>query len=276
MKDVQGLTFRHPREDDLPNAAAVLSAEEYGVRGHVTYGPEELRDWWRLYDLAEGSWLVENEDGEPVGISGLLARGGEFSAWIAVDPRYNGRVISSELIARAERRVRELGGDHLRVGALAENDRARELLTVLGFREIRRFFRMQADFTEPPAAPRAIEGIRIATFRPEDARAFHAALGDAMADDWGFATMSYDEWKKLRLDRGDNDTSLWFLAWDDSEIAGAIRCDGQKFGGGFGGALGVRRPWRGRGIGMALLQQAFAAYYERSVSRVTLGVDSEN
>jgi mycothiol synthase len=272
---MSGFTFRRPSEDDLPKAAAVLAAEEYGVRGTVTYGADELRDWWSLYDLAS-SWVVENEDGEPVGVSGLLARGDDFSAWSGVDPRYNGRGIATELIARAERRVRELGGDRLRVGALAENRRARELLTALGFREIRRFFRMQVDFDELPPAPRAIEGIRVVTFRPEDARSFHAAMAEAMADDWGFVPMSFDEWKRLRLDKGDNDTSLWFLAWDDGEIAGAIRCDGQKFGGGFVGALGVRRPWRGRGIGTVLLQQAFAAYYERGVARVTLGVDAEN
>lgn len=275
MSDPQGLTFRHPREDDLPNAARVFSAEERGVRGRVTYGVDELRDWWSLYDLAS-SWLVENEAGEAIGASGLLARGPECSAWIAVDPRYNGRGISTELIARAERRVRELGRDRLRVGSLAENDSAHALLQALGFREIRRFFRMQVDFDEPPPAPRAIEGIRIETFRLEDARAFHAAFLEAMADDWGFVATSFEEWKKLRLDRGDNDTSLWFLARDDGEIAGAIRCDGQKFGGGFVGALGVRRPWRGRGIGTALLQKAFTAYYDRGVRRVSLGVDAEN
>ena len=274
MSDLQGLTFRHPREDELASAARVFAAEEQAVRGRVSYGVDELRDWWQLYDLAEGSWLVESGSGEPVAFAGFLARGGEFSCWIAVDPQYNGRGISTELLTRAEQRVRELGGDRLRAGALIENEPAHELLAALGFREVRRFFRMQIDFEEVLPTPKVVEGIRMAVFRPDDARVFHQALTEALADDWGFVRTSFEEWKLLRL--ADADTSLWFLAWEDGEVAGAIRCDGIKFDGGFVGALGVRRPWRGRGIGTALLQRAFVEYHRRGVPRVSLGVDAEN
>jgi mycothiol synthase len=277
MRDLRAFTFRRPCEDDLANVAAVFAAEEHAVRGRVTLGVEELRDWWRLYDLAEGSWLVENDEGEPIGFAGFLARGREFTSWIGVHPRYNGRGISTELIARAEQRVHELAGDRLRAGMLAENNHARKLLEALGFREVRRFFRMQIDFDgAPPPAPTAVEGIRIATFRPVDARQFHQALNEAFTDDWGFVPMSFDEWKRFRLEASDADTSLWFLAWDDADVAGVIRCDGRKFGGGFVGALGVRRPWRGRGIGTALLRHAFIEYQRRGVPHVSLGVDAEN
>ena len=40
--------------------------------------------------------------------------------------------------------------------------------------------------------------------------------------------------------------------------------------------LGVRRPWRGRGLGRALLHRAFAEFWNRGLPRVTLGVDAEN
>ena len=276
MTIVEAFTFRRPAEDDLARAAAVLAAEEQAVRGRVTYGADELRDWWRLYDLADGSWLVETREGEPVAFSGFLARGAEFSCWIAVDPRYNGRGLSTELIARAEQRVRELGGERLKAGMLAENDRARQLLEALSFREVRRFYRMQVNFDGRPAPPKPVEGIRIATFRVADAHAYHAAMNEAFVDDWGFVPMPFDEWKRFRLEAPDVDTSLWFLAWDDDEVAGVIRCEPKRFGGGFVGALGVRRPWRGRGIGTALLQHAFAEFHRRGVPRVSLGVDAEN
>jgi mycothiol synthase len=274
MSGLEGLAFRRPNEDDLANAARVFAAEEEALRGRVTYGEDELRDFWRLYDFAEGSWLVENGVGEPVGFSGFMARGEEFSCWIGVDPRYNGRGISTELIARGEQRVRQLGGDRLRAGMLVENAAARKLLEALGFREIRRFFRMQIDFGGLPPGPSAIEGIRIATFRQADARAFHEAMNEAFVDDWGFVSMPFEEWKRFRLDAGE-DTSLWFLAWDGDEVAGVLRGD-RKFDGGFVGALGVRRPWRGRGIGTALLQHAFVEYHRRGMLRVSLGVDSAN
>jgi ribosomal protein S18 acetylase RimI-like enzyme len=55
-----------------------------------------------------------------------------------------------------------------------------------------------------------------------------------------------------------------------------IRCEAEKFGGGFVGALAVRKPWRGRGIGMALLRHAFAEFHRRDAPRVSLGVDAYN
>lgn len=40
--------------------------------------------------------------------------------------------------------------------------------------------------------------------------------------------------------------------------------------------LGVRRPWRQRGLGLALLQQSFAALHQRGRLRVGLGVDADS
>jgi mycothiol synthase len=40
--------------------------------------------------------------------------------------------------------------------------------------------------------------------------------------------------------------------------------------------LGVRRPWRRRGLGLALLRETFGLFYDRGEGRVGLGVDAEN
>ncbi|TMK70740.1 MAG: GNAT family N-acetyltransferase [Actinobacteria bacterium] len=274
MRDVASLVFRRPRDEDLPRAAAVFGAEEEALRGRVTMGVDEMRDWWRLFELEE-SWLVEDGE-EPVAVGALSARGGDFNLWVGVHPEYTGRGISSELISRAERSVRGRGGNQLKAGMLAENERARLLLEQLGFHEVRRFYRMQIDFDGAPPSPKPVEGVRIATFRPEDARSFHSTLNEAFTEDWGFVAMPFDEWKEFRLKADDADTSLWFLAWDGAEVAGVIRCDAKKFGGGFVGALGVRKPWRGQGIGTALLQHALGEYYCRGMAHVSLGVDAEN
>jgi mycothiol synthase len=270
------LTFRHPSPDEIDAAAAVFAAEEEAVRGRVTMGADELLDWWRMFDLEEGSWLVENDAGEPIAFSGLLERGGDFDCWTAVHPAYAGRGLSTALIGRAEQRVRGLGGTSLQANMLAENERARLLLEALGFREVRRFYQMQIDFDGSPPAAAPLEGVTIATFRAEDARIFHGALNDAFADEWGFQPLSFDEWKTRRLEAPETDPTLWFVAWVGAEAAGVIRCDSAKFGGGFVGALGVRKSWRGRGVGMALLRHAFAEFHGRGAARVSLGVDAYN
>jgi ribosomal protein S18 acetylase RimI-like enzyme len=38
----------------------------------------------------------------------------------------------------------------------------------------------------------------------------------------------------------------------------------------------VRRPWRGRGLGRALLLHTFAEFQRRGMNRISLGVDAEN
>ena len=40
--------------------------------------------------------------------------------------------------------------------------------------------------------------------------------------------------------------------------------------------LGVRRPWRGHGLGLALLDLAFEEFERRGLTRAILTVDSEN
>jgi mycothiol synthase len=273
---LEDLTFRRPRMDDLEAVAAIFAAEERALRGDVTLGADELRDWWRLYDLEGGSWLVEDEGGNAVAFGGLMQRADDFDTWIGVDPGYAGRGISTELLGRAEREARDRGGARLRAGILVENDAGRTLLEGRGYREVRRFYRMQVDLDDDPPPPDRVEGIEIAVFRPEDAERFHAAMTEAFSEDWGFVAMPFDEWREHRLEAPETDTSLWFVARDDDAIAGTIRCDAQRFGGGFVGALSVRKPWRGRGVGMALLRHAFAEFHRRGAPHVSLGVDAQN
>ena len=40
--------------------------------------------------------------------------------------------------------------------------------------------------------------------------------------------------------------------------------------------LGVRRPWRKRGLGLALLRHSFNEFYRRGKRKVGLGVDAQN
>ena len=183
MTGLEQLTFRRPVSDDIDRAAEVFGAEEKAVRGEVTMGADELRDWWRLFDLNEGSWLVEDRDGKPVGLCGSMRRAGDFDCWVAVRPEYQGIGLSTELLARAEQHAREAGGTTLKAGMLAGNERARSLLEARGFREVRRFYRMQIDFDTPPAPPNPVDGISVAVFRPENARVFHATMNEAFADD---------------------------------------------------------------------------------------------
>ncbi|MCK7537747.1 MAG: GNAT family N-acetyltransferase [Marinilabiliales bacterium] len=69
--------------------------------------------------------------------------------------------------------------------------------------------------------------------------------------------------------------SLWFIAWDGDQIAGYSLCR-FRMGIGWVGTLGVRRAWRKRGLGEALLLHSFAEFYKRDMKVIGLGVDAAN
>jgi ribosomal protein S18 acetylase RimI-like enzyme len=84
----------------------------------------------------------------------------------------------------------------------------------------------------------------------------------------------FDAWRARLLGHADFDPDLWLIAWADDEAAGAlIAYDHGDLG--WVKGLGVRRPWRRRGLGTALLAHALTEFHERGQSRVDLGVDAE-
>jgi ribosomal protein S18 acetylase RimI-like enzyme len=268
--------FRKGAESDLETVATLVYAEEKHLRGNSEWGPAEMIDFWRRCDFDGGTWLVEADDGEPVGFAASMERDGETDCWAAVHPDSTGLGLSTALLAKIGEHARTQGSRKLKAGMFAENCPARALFEELGFREVRRYYHMRIVFDRPPEITPLPEGIELEPFRREDARAFHAAVGEAFEEEWGFVALPFEEWERTRIDAPDTDLSLWFVACDGNEIAGFVRCDPKKYGGGWIGMLGVRRPWRQRGIGLAMLQHAFAEFHRRGEPHVGLGVDADN
>ena len=59
------------------------------------------------------------------------------------------------------------------------------------------------------------------------------------------------------------------------EIAAGAICVADHYGGGWVAVLFTRRQWRGRGVGRALLQDAFARFWDRGERSVGLSVDAD-
>jgi mycothiol synthase len=270
----EGFLVRDASASDLDAAESIVRAEESSLPG-ANPEPVDIADFWRNANFEGASWMVER-DGTPVGFAAAIERGGESAYWATVHPEVAGRGLSTWLLTSAERRAREVGSTFLRAGCVAGNRAAVPLFRDLGYREARHFFQMRIDFEHAPAAPQAPAGIELTSFRREDARGFHAALDDAFAEEWGWHASPFEEWRQRRLDAPDTDLSLWFVARDGDELAGVARCEMRRDGGGWIGALGVLKPWRRRGIGRALLLQAFGEFHHRGAPHVGLGVDAEN
>jgi mycothiol synthase len=272
----EGFRFRDVDESDGDTAARILEAAEENLRGRAEWGAPDIDVFWRRA-LGDGrAWIVETGDGEAAAFAMLRVHDAEAICWAAVHPDFRGRGIATAVLAHVEAEARRSGARQLKVGTFVEDASADELFRRLGYHEERHFFHMRLDLDKDPPLASWPPGISVSPFRPEDARAFHSTLGEAFADEWGFMSVPFEEWKRTRLEAPNTDTSLWFVARDGDEIAGVARCNLGKDGGGWIGALGVRKPWRERGIGLALLRHAFAEFQRRGESHVNLGVDAEN
>ena len=98
---------------------------------------------------------------------------------------------------------------------------------------------MAIELDGEPLAQQLPDGLVVDTFREEEAGEFHDAIAEAFANEWGFVAMPFDEWWGMRKD---DDKSLWFVVRDGERIAAYARCEAGRFGGGFVGMIGTRRP----------------------------------
>jgi GNAT superfamily N-acetyltransferase len=137
-----------------------------------------------------------------------------------------------------------------------------------------------------PEWPMGLKGkqpIQIRTLVPGEEIKVLDAVIDSFKDHWGYVDKPYEEEKErwlhwIETDKS-HDPTLWFLAMDGDEIAGMSLCLRHAAGQpdmGWVETLGVRRPWRRRGLGLALLQHTFRENYLRGLHKVALGVDAQS
>jgi mycothiol synthase len=213
--------------------------------------------------------------------------------WGRVDPEYEDLGIGTWLMNWAEERaLQELPTTPAelrfapRVGTFREAERPKRLFEDLGYRQIRSSYHMLIEMDSLAPEPVWPAGIALRTYNPEtDAEAVYRADIESFRDHFGFVEPPFEEgfarFKHFVLDDERFDPTMLFLAVDErsAEIAGFNICQEHSFDDpnkGWVATLGVRRPWRKRGIGLALLRHSFNEFYRRGLRKVGLGVDAQN
>ena len=208
-----------------------------------------------------------------------------------VSPGWRRRGIGRELVRRGESRLRQVAASHpagierfystfspaRRVGKLA-------LFKSEGYQPVRHFYTMlHAGLDDLPDAILPA-GVELRPVQPQDWRAIWDANDEAFRDHWGYTPMTDNDFKRWQ-DGSDFDPSLCRVAWDmaNNQVAGvtiniipsaANAAHSRRRG--VVDNLSVRRPWRKRGLGRALLVASLHAMRDRGQTEVELGVDSEN
>jgi mycothiol synthase len=280
-----GYSVRPATWDDLDAVAKLLVVADLADLGEQDFFIEELQDDWRQpqLDMATDTWLVTS-NGEACAYTWLLGRNShrDLDSWGVVHPEHRGRGLGAFLLEAVERRAAEHGalappGEEatLLFHTLAVDDAARELLLSRGFDLVRHFWRMDIELEEAPAASEPVEGISIRAFiRDQDERPVYEAFEEAFADHFGYVPRSFEDWSTMRLEEG-FDPSLWLVATEGPEVVGALA--GRIMEGiAWVSTLGVRKQWRGRGIGEAMLRRAFTEFHRRGILKSSLNVDATN
>lgn len=207
-----------------------------------------------------------------------------------VDPAWRRQGVGTAILAHNEARLRELAHSHdtdrpRRYAAFAGDERpgARALLAGAGYEPVRWFFDMVRPTLDEIRVPEMPEGLEV---RPLAGRAQMRQLFDAdaeaFADHWGgfdASDASFESW----LTDPEIDPALFVVAWDGDEIAGAVvnvinDHENRELGRlrGLLDSVFVRRAWRGRGLGAALVARSLILLCDRGMTSAWLGVDADN
>jgi mycothiol synthase len=282
-----GYRLRHPQRRDAEAVTAIKQAVDIARHGDSDVTADDVLEEWALPRLnsEKDLWVIDDETGTTVayGLCWTENPPHEVVADQCVDPGHRGLGLSELLLDLGEARAAEFArgvsdGRPVQLGVFTHESDAERLALFArhGYRKTRVFYRLYRELAGPVEAAAWPAGIAIRHFRPEcDAAAVHAAGEEAFRDHFRPTTMDLDEWLECLSARSDFDPGLLFVAWDGDQVAGSVLAT-QTPGGGYVDELSVRRPWRGRGLGRALLLHEFAELRRRGLPCAYLGVDGAN
>jgi mycothiol synthase len=229
------------------------------------------RTWWRRHS-----------DGEYVyGITGH------------VTPAWRRQGLGRQLLERGERRLRHVAqaaqhpaGAPRYLQTFTSLNRAGKvaLFEQAGYSVVRHFYEMERPLHDdlPPVSLPA--GLALRPVQPEHLRAIWEANEEAFRDHWGHSAATEADYQGF-LAQPHQDHRLWQVAWDtaNNQVAGvAINIIDAAVNAEFNRQiayvedLSVRRAYRQRGLGRALLVASLHAFQARGLATAGLGVDAEN
>jgi GNAT superfamily N-acetyltransferase len=204
-------------------------------------------------------------------------------------PEWRGKGIGHAMIHAAETRLREIAATHppespkwLAANATQHQTGLHEILQTEGYTPVRYFFDMIRPLNEPfPTAPLPA-GLEIRPAHAHQYRQIWDAHVEAFREHWGFGEPReehYQDWISSPTFNPD----LWQIAWDGDQVAGMIlnfinEKENHQYqrARGYTENIGVRKPWRKRGLARALLVRSMQIHKNYGMTETALEVDAEN
>ena len=279
----EGFTARPGRMEDLTSAVDMFNRCSMEMIGVEEFNGPEIEIEWKSPGLNQQTdqLVILAPGGELVGfIEVWTDHDVPVHPWVwgRVDPDHKGLGIGTYLLEWAEERSRQVldtvpksARVSFRCGAFDKFAPSNDLLTGYGMEMIRHNFRMVIHMENAPPEPVWPEGIMLRAYdHPNEAfsRAIFKADDEAFQDHFGYVEgdldKEYERYMYFFTQDESFDPDLWFIAMDRDEVAGISLCRKWAYGDkdmGWVSSLAVRRPWRKRGIGLALLHRSFGVFW---------------
>jgi mycothiol synthase len=293
----QGYVMRPVNLDDAEIVVELVNAVSQALHGVNEVDVAEFENFWATpgLDLEKDLRIVISPQGKAVGyIEAFTFNDPPVHPfiWIRVHPDHGEDGLGKMMMAWALERVSNVLDrvpQDLRVSvqtfAHSGDKIAKKVIEEADFDLVRLSFIMHIDLESAPSAPDWPTGISLLPFEADKhAEMVYRAHDDSFADHYGHLDQPFESGfarfkHQMIEDKTAFDPELWFVAMDGDEVAGISICrinrqEDQPRG--WVNILGVRRPWRKRGLGMALLKHSFAEFYKRGLRRGGLGVDASS
>lgn len=283
--------IRAPNLRDFESVMDLIRERDLAVHGGPDLSEEELRADWATMDLGRDARLASSRGGEVVGYATVSAGGPRrIDMELYERPDATRREVGSRFLLWAEHRAKEMAvapsspsqrppdacPATLQSTVGAGDVAARGLLEGAGYALARGFFHMESGLGEETPEPVVPEGLKLHVLPGHPIRdGVSEAVEEAFRDHWGQAPGTLTAWAQRR-EAARTRPAAWLAATAGEEVAGAVFCEERREDGGLIEWLAVRRPWRRRGLGLALLLGAFLRLRGCGARKASLVVDSES
>jgi len=272
-----GYVLRPARPDEAAAIAALICAADSADGAEPDTETSDILSFWREFDPTMSALVVE-ADSKVVAYADVVADPASTHIDGYVHPEVRGRGLGAGLLRAAEDLATAGGRTELplRATIISGAEDAMRLLEQEGYGYLRSFFRMAIELGAAPPEPAWRPGIEVRQYvsGPDD-ELMHETLQDAFQDHWDFQPRSLEDFVRTQAQDEQLVPTASFIATAEGDTAGAVLSK-RRFGAGLIGSLGVRPPWRRRGLGQALLLHAFGSFYGLGERSIKLGVDAES
>lgn len=291
----EGMTVQPMTKETVGSAVDLMNAYSQWLEGKTSENVEEALAMYTQpgFNMETDTRLVTLPGGKVVGIAefwDMVSPHVRPFGWVRTHPDFFGRGIGTYLKEWVEARAGQIlptapeGARVVLLQSAQGNDPVGiDFLMAAGYTEVRHFNNMRVAFDAPLPVPVLPQGLTIRSMAEGDERAFFHASWEAFKDHWGVVPTTFEAEYERRMARIKNDPdfdrTLYYGVWDGDEVAGMCfnkikTAEDPDMA--WVNTLGVRRAWRSRGLGQALLLHSFGEFYRRGKRKAGLGVDATN